>query len=98
MECSVLSAKSMDSSCLSEELGDMSRLSYPTRDPDQLSVSSSSSMGGPSLSPRDRFQPLDGERRSNDNGNYLPMTSGRSSGGSNNNSNNVKVSVSPCFI
>lgn len=90
MESSVLSAKSMDSSCLSEELSELSssRLSYPVRDADQLSVSSSSSMGGPSISPRDRFLPMD----RGETGNYMPM-SGRSS-----NNSQVKVSVSVSTI
>jgi hypothetical protein len=68
MESSVLSTKSVDC-CLSEELSRRS-------DADQLSVSSSSSMGGgggaSSLSPRERFLPLDPDRP----GNYLPMTRG----------------------
>jgi len=91
METSCFSAKSMDSSYLSEELSSSSRLSYQNhggRDVDQLSVSSSSSMTGPSISPRERFMPpSEGDRHSHDS-NYLPM-SGKSSA-----NNAAKVSVS----
>ncbi|XP_059484505.1 ankyrin repeat and SAM domain-containing protein 1A-like [Neocloeon triangulifer] len=90
METSCFSAKSMDSSYLSEELSSSSRLSYQNhgvRDVDQLSVSSSSSMTGPSISPRERFvPPPDMDRHSHDS-NYLPM-SGKSN-------NNAKVSPTP---
>jgi hypothetical protein len=96
METSCFSAKSMDSSYLSEELSSSSRLSYQNhggRDVDQLSVSSSSSMTGPSISPRERFVPVDGDRHSHDS-NYLPM-SGKSSA---NNAGKVSVSCNDVCI
>ncbi|CAB3359795.1 Hypothetical predicted protein [Cloeon dipterum] len=93
METSCFSAKSMDSSYLSEELSSSSRLScyqnHAVRDVDQLSVSSSSSMTGPSISPRERFMPpTDNDRHSHDS-NYLPMTGKPSA------NNAAKVSPTP---